>query len=332
MRSPCLQVRVSALLAALLLIAAMAAGCASAPISTAIDAPFKVPKDRPEEKEHVRSVLAEIDQRNKTVESDPKWIAKAYEGFMIKNLDQVSESDYAQYAQYLDHGAVYIIVHPDYYTFFRESVALDDYVSSPSRNAVELLLQEPAYSSKTRLEIAQEKAMRDFLEYTSTDKKLVIVVLPRYYRTYVGYRFRGDSDEFMRYINEVTNGSDSVLYLYSKRPNRGMLAEKERRKLLKFLYDIKAKEILLGGGYVGRCLEEFYKDIEQYYSDEKLYIVPGIVAFSPADLSSGTASDMLTPEGMIDLGKLSKGIRTNSLGNQGITPRLRTIGEIKGYP
>jgi hypothetical protein len=333
MSSMTLNPRRAAWIASLLLAAVLAAGCAGRPMTVAIQPPFEVPKDSPEEvKKHVQDVLAEIEKRNREVENDPKWLLKAYSGFMIKRLDEVNEEDYRNYSRYLDHDAVYIIVHPAYYAFFHGSNELNDYLSLPARNAVELLLQEPAHSSKTRLQQAQEKRLRDFLEYMSTDKKLVILVLPRDYRRYAGYKFRSGNDEFRRYINEVTNGSDSVLYLYSKRTNRGTLAEKDRRRLLRFLYAVKAKEILLGGGYIGRCLEDFYKDMEQYYSDDKLYLVPEITSTSPSDMSSGAASDVLDADGMVDVGKLSRSIQSNSIGKQDITPRIKNLMGVKGSP
>ncbi|MDA8241052.1 MAG: hypothetical protein M0Z67_11875 [Nitrospiraceae bacterium] len=333
MSSGTLSRRHAAWFVVLLLVAVLTAGCAGRPMPVAIQPPFEVPKDSPEaEKKHVQDVIAEIEKRNKEVETDPQWVAKAYSDFMIKSLQDVDESDYGRYGQYLDHGAVYIVVHPAYYTFFHEGGGPNDPLATPSQNAVDLLLREPAYSSKTRLQLAQEKTLRDFLEYMSTDRKLVILVLPRYYKKYEGYKFRRGNDEFMRYINEVTNGSDSVLYLYSKRPNRGTLAGMDRRRLLKFLYSVKAKEILLGGGYIGRCLEDLYKDMEQYYSDDKLYVVPEITSISPSDMSSGAASDVLDADGMVDVGKLSKSIQSNSLGNQEITPRIRNLRVVTGSP
>ena len=190
---------------------------------------------------------------------------------------------------------------------------------------MERFLGESAFSSKTRLIKAQEKMLRDFLEYATTEKKLIVLVLPRGYRTYAGYKYREADDEFMRYINEVTNGSDSVLYLYSKKPNRGTLTDRDRKKLLKFLYSVKAESVLLGGGYIGRCLEDFYKDIDQYFSEDKLYLVPEISSISPSDMTTGFASDMLQADGTIDIVKLSENIQANALGNQDISPKMRSL-------
>ncbi len=303
-----------------------AAGCATR-MSTRISSPFAGGAGNGEEvQKHVDAVLRTIEERNATVESQPDWRSRAYQKFMIKDLDSIDEGEYEGYARYLDNGSAYIVVHPAYYTFFNDdSLSSENSPGVTGENALERFLSEGAYTSKSRLIKAQEKQIRDFLEYMSTDKKLVILILPYDYRDFPAYKYKKEKDEYMRFINEVTNGSDSVIYLYSKSPNRGTLTEKNRRELLKFLYAIKTKQILLGGGYVGRCIEDFYKDIEQYYSYEKLYLVPEITAISPADVSSGTASDMLKSDGTIDVGKLSADIRGNAVGNQEVIPRIKNL-------
>lgn len=294
-------------------------------ISTKISSPFAQEGAREEQKQRTEAVLREVEERNKAVESDAGWRDKAYSEFMIRQLSAIGEEEYAKYAQYLDNGALYVIVHPAYYTFFHDHELPDSGAGQSSQNAMEKFLGTTVYSSRAQLIRAQEKMLRDFLEYMSTGKKLVVLILPHDYRDYRGYKFRGGRDEYMRFINEVTNESSSVLYLYSKKPNRGTLYEKDRRRLLKFLYAIRAKEILVGGGYIGRCLEDFYKDVEQYYSEDRIFVVPEITSISPVDVSSDVASDMLSPDGTVDVTKLTANIKANVLGNQEIVPKTRNL-------
>lgn len=307
----------------LLLAFCSAAGCASK-ISTKLTSPVAYGSE--EGRQHAEAVLREIEDRNQKVESGPEWRGRAYSHFLIRPLSSVGEDEYPKYSRYLDNGSVYIIVHPAYYTFFHDNDLFgNDATEVAEQNAVDRFVGDAAYSSKGRLIRAQEKMLRDFLEYMSTEKKLVILILPRDYRHFGAYKFRKGRDEYMRYINDVTNESDSVLYLYSRKPNRGTLNEKDRRTLLKFLYAIKAKEILFGGGYIGRCLEDFYKDVEQYYSEERIFLVPEITAISPADVSSSVASDMLKEDGTLDIARLSDNIRMNVLGNQNVVPKIRNL-------
>ena len=107
--------------------------------------------------------------------------------------------------------------------------------------------------------------------------------------------------------------------------NRGALLEEDRRRLLKFLFAVKVKQILVGGGYVGRCLEDLYKEVEQYYSADKIYVVPEITALSPVDVTSSLAADLLLDNGQIDIARLTSGIRANVFGNQAVTPNVRNL-------
>ncbi|MBA4373424.1 MAG: hypothetical protein C0402_11265 [Thermodesulfovibrio sp.] len=262
--------------------------------------------------QHAEEILHQIKGRNSGIEQDPLWIQRAYQKPMFKNLHQVPEREYAEFSKYLANGSVYIIVHPAYYTFFHDSELFpDNLTGATTQNAMDRFLSATAFSGKAKLMKAQEKVLRDFLEYVSTEKKLVIMILPKGYKDFSAYKFRDAQNEYLRFLNEVTNESDSVLYLYSRKPSRGMLSVKDRKLLLKFLYAVRPKEILLGGGYVGRCLDDFYRDLEQHYGEEKLFIVPEIAAVSPADMSEKMSSDVITREGLIDIRKLALNVREN---------------------
>jgi len=304
-------------------------GCAASMISMDIHPPFiSQQKVSEEEKKRVYDILGQVDLRNRTVEKDPQWIESSYQGFMIKNLSEIEERDYPLFNKYLDNGAVYIVVHPAYYTFFQDpDVRYDNDPGKNPMHAMDRFLSEPAYSSKSRLIKVQEKMLRDFLEYKSTEKKLVILILPRGYRNYQAYRYKDRKDEFMRFLNSVTNGSESVLYVYSKKPNRGSLTEKEKKRLSRFLYSARTTNIILGGGYAGRCVEDFYKDIDHYFAEEKIAIHPEITAMSPSDITDSFASEVLLPDGTLNLKKLSFRVRTNTLGNEEVTPLIRNASE-----
>ncbi len=303
-------------------------------IKDGISLPFSIHDTDPIKK---AAIINSIEERNRTIEDDPKWIKRSYEVFMIKGLHEIDEKDYPSYRRFLDNGSLYIIVHPAYYTFFqRPPLPISDDVSTfetafssvvtplPKENELERLLREKNFSPKTALIKAQEKSLRDFLEYASTTKRLVILVLPGGYKNHAGYKFKALRDEFRRYINEVTNESESVIYIYSSRPNRGVLTERERVRLLRFLSAIKPGRILLGGGYLGRCLEDFWRTLEPFYS-ERLYLVPELIAISPSDISFFTAKSILRSDGTVDIKRLTKNIRENNIGNQEIHPRLRSI-------
>lgn len=320
------------LFAVIFLVLAGISGCASPQLTAEIKPIIKGDDSLPLMHDENMNILKSIISRNNTIEDDPSWIETAYKRFLIRNLKDVHEEDFDRYAKYLENRSVYIIVHPAYYVFFQDEKDPSGNSQDLTSNAVDRFIIETDYSAKTRLIRAQEKMLRDFLEFKSTEQKLVILVLPRDYESYDAYKFKDGKDEYMRYLNEVTNGADSVLYLYSKKPNRGLLAEKDRKRLVRFLYKIKAQSILLGGGYIGRCLEDFYKDIEQYFGEDKLFVVPEIVAISPSDITNNIASDLLKADGTVNLNRLSFNLRANTLGNQEINPQLKSLYDMRYKP
>ncbi|MCL4477424.1 MAG: phage tail assembly protein [Nitrospirae bacterium] len=245
--------------------------------------------------EDLGALLAEIEKRNSTIERHPAWISQATRDFMIRNLEDISETEYSKYQQYLDDGAMYIIVHPAYYVFFhdREPIFADE-------NAVDTFLNERVYTTHMRFLQEQERSMRDFLEITSTRKRLVVLVLPGNYRDYSGFIYRELPDEFARYVNSVTNASESVLYVFSEKPNKGSLPDKANRILHRFLEEVKPNTILVGGGYLGRCVDDFYKHLAGSVAGREVMIAGEISAFSPEDVKSLDLADYVK-DGKLDL-------------------------------
>jgi hypothetical protein len=241
-------------------------------------------------------IQSEIIRRNETIEQHPAWISAAYQDFMVKNLDEIPDADYGRYARYLDNGTLHVVVHPAYYVFFHGN---ETYWSNGT--AVDAFLREPAASNEAQFLKEQERAVRDFLETASTTKKLVLVVLPGNYRDYRGYVYKGQSDEFARYVNSVTNQSDSVLYVYSDKPYKGSLGDLSKRNLSKFLTAVNPAQIKLGGGYLGRCVADFYRDAAEFVGESKVSIASEISAFSPEDLAAIGMNEFVL-NGKIDVG------------------------------
>jgi len=275
-------------------------------------------------------LIEKIELRNAAIETSPEWIEKAYQKPLIRNLHKIPKKDYADFAKYLDKGAVYVIVHPAYYFFFDDSMQFGVPGSSSSgKSAMSTFLSEASYSGRAMLAKAQEKAMHDFLEYVTTEKKLVIFILPGAYKGIDEYRNRFPRDEYMRYINEVSNESESVLYLFSSKPNKGALDPKDRKTLFRFLETVQAKSILLGGGYVGRCIEDFYRMLGKNYDEDSLFIMPEISALAPSDMSARMYADVISPEGIVNINKLALNAREFASG--GRNGRVRTKNYYSPY-
>lgn len=296
--------RHAVLLAAfLLLLTALSVGCVKQAVVAAEPALPQASLSKEPGEGLPPGVLETIQQRNSTLESNPNWIASAYRRFLVKELADLHERDYADYRKYLDEGDLHIIVHPAYYAFFdaESSLFLEPFPGESRPNAVQQFLQSQVFSSKGRLMQAQERMLRDFLEYASTAKKLVLLVLPGDYTESASYRYGDGRDEYMRYINEVTNESESVLYLFSKRTSTGSLRPSDKKRLLKFLTAVSPRKVYVGGGYLGRCVGEFFKDLRDGYPADNLSLAAEISAWSPLDVSSDEASSFLHADGTLDL-------------------------------
>jgi hypothetical protein len=237
----------------------------------------------PTQIENLENIAAEVEHRNDTLEQHPAWISMASQGFLLRDLSTVRVDAYENYRKYLDSGALYVIVHPAYSVFFNND---DPY--SDSKDTVESFLNETAYTKSSRLIIEQERALRDFLEITSTRNRLIVLVLPDN-----SQEDRVGRDMFTLYVNSVTNGSDSVLYLYSEEPNRGQLSKGSRQQLIEFFRVVDPERIIIGGGYLGRCIEDFYRDFSSSPFGERMLISGEISAFKRDDLKDLDIDDFL---------------------------------------
>lgn len=262
----------------IILLLGLLSGCASKAVTPL---GFYYPKDL----SNLEAIRSLVEIRNKTVESHPQWRMIASQRLLPSSLEDIPEKEFNRFRDYLDNGVMYIIVHPAYYFFFHdhstEAKEIEDYLEKNTLTKTGLFLRE------------QERSLRDFLEITSTRNRLILIVLPGNYREYSGYRYRYGDDKFARYINEVTNNSEASIYLYSEKPNRGMLSQDSKNTLIKFIGAVKPDKIVLGGGYLGRCLEDFFRQLTSDLKDVQVEIEPWISALSPDDLRYFDLDDLV---------------------------------------
>ena len=283
----------------LLFCIAVLGGCASGPTQTVTPAlPFddKSPGEFMEqEQQHIGSVMDAVEKRNQNVEKNPSWISRAYSKLDIRKLHDIPSGSYGEYAKYIDNNkSVYIIVHPSYSLFFRsKNLQLTRPPLHMKDNVVDLFLKEPPTNAVMGLEQEQQRNEKNFLEFLTTDKRLVILLLPRNYRTANSYTYKNSNDEYARYLNEIANGSPSILYMESESANNGRLLSEDLIELLAFLETVGAKSVLIGGGYVGRCQKEFYGYVTKYSFGSNYFIVPELSTFSPDDITESTASGFI---------------------------------------
>lgn len=235
-----------------------------------------------------------IEKRNFLIEKDPRWIDWSYKGLGLTKLNNIPSEKYSDYAKYVDNGSVYIIVHPAYYLFFHKKKPLikrgrNNYLSSTA----DLFLKRNYDKSVIKVMQVQLRNEKTFIEHMTTENKLVILILPKDYRSHRHYSYSSEMDEYARYINEITNASPSALYIESDSSTNGKLSINDLVLLLSFLTKAEVQNLLVGGGYVGRCQDEFYGFISSHSLAFNYYVVPEISSFSPSDLSGKIARALL---------------------------------------
>ena len=328
MRYP--QTRVLRTLLVLLAVAGLLIGCAPKKETYLYPFPTKIKTKKGIAR--IRGVINEIRVRNKTVENDPEWIKRSYESLRILDLMDIPEDEYARYAEYARGGRAFIIVHPAFYTFFTTdaSIRLEDTGELHPDNLVERLYAKKDLND-IRLKVMQEqeKAQRDFMEVLSIEEILVVVVVPKDYKDHEDEALTRGRDEYTRFLNEITNESESIVYIESKKWDRGGLDKESLDTILDFLIQANVKRIYVGGGYVGRCLGEFYDSMDvymrkrEYHKYFNFYMVPELAAISPIDLR-GTWITGLYSEAGINYNKAAKNLRTyKAYGVQRTIPRIK---------
>jgi len=265
---------------------------------------------------YIRDLLESIEKRNLTIEKDPHWIKWSYSGIGLKKLNDIPAEKFSDYSKFMDNGMVYIIVHPAYFVFFHNNKPV--ILRTPdnfSSGIVDLFLKDSPINRVSKLVQQQQRNEKNFIEQITTDGKLVILVLPGDYNNHPSYPYgSGTEDEYARYINEITNGSESAIYIESRSPTGGKLLTNDLIMLLAFFGKIGAKSVLVGGGYVGRCQEEFYNYVSSYSATGNYFIVPEISIFSPEDLSEKKAESFSDGE-KINFQAASEFIISRTFGN-----------------
>lgn len=263
---------------------------------------LKNKEERKQERARIKEVFREINETNKTLKKSPEWLAEAYSSIKIRKLNDIPKEEYSSYSKYMHKNGVYIIVHPGYYAFIqnKQPLPLWEYANGFPKNNIVERISENLYPDDISIKVMreQEKVLRDFIEFMSKEKKLVILILPGDYKNYLSYGYVNGYDEYARYINELTNMSGSVVYMESKEHDNGFLSDEDLEVLTAFLSAAGAKKIKLGGGYIGKCLSNFYESIRTKYKNNDIYFILELSTISPVDMGS-ESNKLLNKKGRI---------------------------------
>lgn len=312
-------------------------GCSTAPAKP-IDYVQIYPKIQDQkERDRISRVVGEINDKNRNLEKTPAWLKTAYSGIKLRRLNDIPENEFAFYKKLVKDKTVHVIVHPSYYPFFENNRRLssdNDKNAYPPKNIVERFL-DSQLPDRVGLNLIkeQERVARSFIEFMSTERRLMILVIPGDYIKHMTYGYIPGIDEYARYINEITNMSYSVVYIESKEFNYGELSEQNMVILTAFLDDLGIETVLVGGGYLGRCLDGFYGNLKAKNKYD-VFVVPEISSVSPMDTNNRWGRSVLTLDGKIDFDAAGRNIHDNN--SYGMSTKLeretRRISNIGFYP
>lgn len=161
---------------------------------------------------------------------------------------------------------IFIMVHPAYSLFFRD----------PNRAR----FGESKYTLLSR----QFDNEAHFIESASRAGEIILLVVP------ANYEVESTAPtSYTAYLNATAAHGRSVFSIFSEGHNTGSLSMNDMLNLYRFLRRVQARKVLVGGGYIGRCQLEFYKQLTAYFDKAVSYIVPEISSISPDDVTEGEA-------------------------------------------
>lgn len=262
-----------------------------------------------------------------TLEPEPVISSHPKPALRIKNIHSVNADFIQNLIKTAATDEVYFIVHPSYYLFFHENAVQT--ARNDSLNVVQVFINSVLPQSPPLLQLMREyeRSQMEFISSSKMKKRIVILVLPGGYLNSKQYTYQQGTDEYARYLNQFANDSDTLLYLESVTTTSGRLTVYDQRALQNFLKEIGVAKILVGGGYVGRCQEEFYKYLLESWPENKLAIVPELSAFSPSDISESTAKMLLTSEKKLNPWAVKYFLKNGGLKNLSSKVNIRSLSD-----
>lgn len=267
-----------------------------------------------QDRARVKGLFAEIDEQNRSGERSDDWLRDAYREVHLKNLRDVPAEEFGRYRRFARSGDAYVIVHPGYFPFFDvwdiPRPPYDYAAGMPKANLVDRVTAGiPAGDIVYRTAREQERIVRDFIEYMAAEGRLVVLVLPRDYRSHVTYGAVPGYDEYARYLNEMSNGAENIVYIESAAYDRGQLLPEDLDVLIRFLRASGARSVMVGGGFIGKCQSGFTQTLADVMLPGFLFTVPELTQFAPADMKRDKVN-ILKDDGRISREQLYQYFRT----------------------
>lgn len=245
----------------------------------------------------------------------------------IQNLHDLTYASIDELRKNIGVREAYIIVHPSYYVFFDKKPF--SVRSDTNLNMVQSFLKTEFKDSEAIVHYLKdyEREEMQLISSSHDKKRIVILILPGRYNQSKQYLYKNGHDEYARYLNDATKNAYSVFYIESENANSGKISDFDKSVLIDFLTKLGINKIMIGGGYVGRCQEEFYKMLSESWNEEDMAIIPEISAFSPNDITDSTAKMLLTADRKINPWAVKYFIKNGGLDTLGKKLNVKIISK-----
>ncbi|RME67625.1 MAG: hypothetical protein D6778_02990 [Nitrospirae bacterium] len=245
-------------------------------------------------------------ERNSSVEDTPEWIEGATRALSVQHL---KEAEPEKLRGHFYCNGVFVFVHPGYHVFIERQTKRPESLKM-TKNLVEYFLSVPeTFSIKSAIMKSYEAEISSAIELLSEAGFVIILILPEENKDIKEIEWA----EYRRYINEITNNSPYVFYLYSETIQTGKLHPEDYKIFTDFVEKTGIKRIFLGGQYYNRCVYTFYK-----YLPRNLKRIVRIIAEwsapEPEDITAEETISLRGHDGWIDSDSAYKLLRKRRIG------------------
>ncbi|HDO22776.1 MAG TPA: hypothetical protein ENH38_09450 [Nitrospirae bacterium] len=234
----------------------------------------------------------------------PERYTFSSDNFNIRKLGDIPRSEYNNYKKFASDGNAYVIVHPAYYVYIQNGS--DQGIDNDNMDNI-----------VKNFMIGQVRKEREFITAAAKTGKLVLLVIPGkwYSRAYIDY------------LNTITAGAQSVIFIESKSRNSGRISKNDLVKLKDFFLNLGVTNIVIGGGYVGRCQDHVYQRLSKAFGYDTVAIAPEISSFAPSDISAATVKMFMPSGSLFDFSfrVMTTYIKNNKGNNHNLHPNVREI-------
>ncbi|MBI4448037.1 hypothetical protein HY643_03585 [Candidatus Woesearchaeota archaeon] len=204
----------------------------------------------------------------------------------LKTLNKTK--DFEELKPYVKKGALNIVVHPFYSTYFE----LENQKQDAIKNSIEERIKNCLLANDNETKIENYiLALQTIKEYTNIKaildrKELTILLLPRKYTKnkrvyeYIGLTKSPEKivkninvEDYLVTLSQITQNQPNFLIAESKNWDTGEISKKEIKKLRRLIDKTNISAITLSGGFIDGCLDNAAESLDRKFRDKSIFVI-----------------------------------------------------------